>query len=414
MLRFLNSRELGVNDPLVFYRAESTRRVLNLGLSEEKSVEKQFTGNVNTLDVDLIEKRYLLAGGADGYIIIYDTFNTSGSVKYTCPSVGTIALNNRHRHKFHVDTVLWYPLDTGMFTSSGTDCLLKVWDTNRLKPADEYQFSGIVYNHHMSPIATRHCLIAVACQSSSVKLVDLKSGSATHGLKGHSKGVYSVKWSPYNEFTLASAGADCKILLWDIRNAKGSLLEFDQYNGKPPENTAGSDCTAHSRPVTGLQFSSDGLWLVSCGIDKMIRVWCTSTGRKTNVDIPLAYPSKKTAQFAVSQGCSNNLIFMPNGKSVDVFDMTTGKLQYALNGHFKQAICCYYHPDYHELYSGGSDRNILVWTSQTHNNHINYIVKKTVKRQKLDTQTLPNTTTSNVEQTVSSATADNWSSDEET
>ena len=75
-----------------------------------------------------------------------------------------------------------------------------------LQPADQYEFSSVVCNHHMSPVATRHCLIAVATQSSSVKLVDLKSGSATHSLKGHSKGVFSVKWSPYNEFVLASAG----------------------------------------------------------------------------------------------------------------------------------------------------------------------------------------------------------------
>ena len=75
----------------------------------------------------------LLSGGADGYIVIHDLCNMSGSVKYTCPSVGTIALNNRHRHKYSVETVLWYPLDTGMFTSSGTDKILKIWDTNRLK-----------------------------------------------------------------------------------------------------------------------------------------------------------------------------------------------------------------------------------------------------------------------------------------
>lgn len=75
----------------------------------------------------------LLAGGSDGYIAIYDTSALPGLERYTYPSVGTIALNNKHRHKFSVETVNWYPLDTGLFTSSGTDCLLKVWDTNRLK-----------------------------------------------------------------------------------------------------------------------------------------------------------------------------------------------------------------------------------------------------------------------------------------
>jgi hypothetical protein len=57
MLRFLNSRESGVSDPIQFYRAETTRRVFNLGLSENKEFERLFAGNINTLDVDLIESR---------------------------------------------------------------------------------------------------------------------------------------------------------------------------------------------------------------------------------------------------------------------------------------------------------------------------------------------------------------------
>ncbi|XP_045157831.2 DNA excision repair protein ERCC-8-like [Mercenaria mercenaria] len=412
MLRFLNSRESGVSDPLQFYRAETTRRVFNLGLSENKDFERLFAGNINTLDVDLIERRYLLAGGADGFIIIYDICNTTGEVKYTCPSVGSIALNNRHRHKFSVETVLWYPLDTGMFTSSGTDKLLKIWDTNRLKPADQYEFSGVVCNHHMSPIATKHCLIAVATQSSSVKLVDLKSGSSTHSLKGHNKGVFNVKWSPYHEFILASAGADNKIFLWDIRNAKGSLLDFDQYNGKPPKNTIiDNGVTAHSRPVTGLQFSADGLHLVSCGLDNKVQVWCTRTGRNMNLKISVPNSGTRTAQFAISQGSTPDLIFMPNGKSIDAYDICTGERQYTLHGHFRQVNCCYYHPDFHELYSGGGDRNILVWGPRT-GTSVNYICKKEANSVK---QEPGNDLIVNVEQnTALAATADSWSSDEET
>lgn len=72
------------------------------------------------------------------------------------------------------------------------------------QPADEYEFSGIVYSHHMSPVATTHCLVAVGCHSSTLKLVDLKSGSATHMLKGHKKSILTVRWSPKNEYLLVS------------------------------------------------------------------------------------------------------------------------------------------------------------------------------------------------------------------
>ena len=72
------------------------------------------------------------------------------------------------------------------------------------QPADEYEFSGIVFCHDMSPVATKHCLIAVGSNSSTLKLVDLKSGSSTHMLKGHRQSVMAVKWAPHNEFQLAS------------------------------------------------------------------------------------------------------------------------------------------------------------------------------------------------------------------
>ena len=68
--------------------------------------------------------------------------------------------SNRHVHKRSVETVQWYPHDTGMFTSSSMDMKLKIWDTNTLVPADVFEFDKPIYNHDMSPIATKHTLIA--------------------------------------------------------------------------------------------------------------------------------------------------------------------------------------------------------------------------------------------------------------
>lgn len=41
--------------------------------------------------------------------------------------------NHPDVHKYSVETVQWYPHDTGMFTSSSFDKTLKVWDTNTLQ-----------------------------------------------------------------------------------------------------------------------------------------------------------------------------------------------------------------------------------------------------------------------------------------
>lgn len=172
-----------------------------------------------------------------------------------------------------------------------------------------------------------------------------------------------------------------------------------------------SGISSHSRPVTGLQFSPDGLHLVSCGIDNKVRVWCTSTGKNTNLDISVPNSGIRNVQFAVS-GTTPDLIFMPNGKSIDAIDICTGKRQYTLHGHFRNVNCCYYHPDYHELFTGGSDRNILVWTPKT-GASVNYLYKKEVRTVKQEPLSVSNVT--NSEQSVSLAvTADSWSSDEDT
>lgn len=75
----------------------------------------------------------LLAGAADGVIVVYDLHNLGGEPKYTFPMVCSAGKSNRYRHKKSIETVQWFPIDTGMFLSSGTDKILKVWDTNVLK-----------------------------------------------------------------------------------------------------------------------------------------------------------------------------------------------------------------------------------------------------------------------------------------
>lgn len=41
--------------------------------------------------------------------------------------------SSQYVHKFSVETVQWYPYDTGMFVSSAFDKTMKVWDTETLK-----------------------------------------------------------------------------------------------------------------------------------------------------------------------------------------------------------------------------------------------------------------------------------------
>ncbi|XP_033828006.2 DNA excision repair protein ERCC-8 [Periophthalmus magnuspinnatus] len=362
MLGFLSSRRAGLDDPLRLRRAESTRRVLSLQLNPDRDVDRIHGNGINTIDIDVVEGRYMLSGGADGVIVIYDLENFTGKTQYTCKAICTVGRSNRHVHKFSVETVQWYPYDTGMFVSSSFDKTMKIWDTETLKPAEIFEFETNVYSHHLSPIARKHSLIAVGSKNPKIQLCDMKSGSKIHVLQGHRAEVLSVRWSPRYEYILASASADSKVKVWDVRRATGSLFTLDQHNGDKSKASTEAANTAHNGRANGLCFTGDGLYLLTTGTDDRMRLWNSASGENTLVNYgKVCNESRKRLQFCVSKGCSPEFVFVPCGSSVAVYTLHTGEMVTMLRGHYNNVDCCEFHPDYQELYSGGKDCNILAW-----------------------------------------------------
>ncbi|KAG8011938.1 Elongation of very long chain fatty acids protein 7 [Nibea albiflora] len=213
MLGFLAARQAGLDDPLRLRRAESTRRVLSLKLNPDRDVDRIHGNGINTIDIDSIEGRYMLSGGADGVIVVYDLENFSGKPQYTCKAVCTVGRSSRHVHKFSVETVQWYPYDTGMFVSSSFDKTMKVWDTETLKV--NY---GKVCNESRKRLqftVSRGCspeFVFVPC-GSSVAVYALHTGELVTMLRGHYNNVDCCEFHPdYQE--LYTGGKDCNILAW--------------------------------------------------------------------------------------------------------------------------------------------------------------------------------------------------------
>ncbi|KAJ7335935.1 hypothetical protein JRQ81_013876 [Phrynocephalus forsythii] len=362
MLSFLSARQTGLDDPLRLRRAESTRRVLSLELNKDKDIERIHGSGINTLDIEPVESRYMLSGGSDGVIVLYDLENLGGKPCYTCKAVCTVGRSHPDVHKFSVETVQWYPYDTGMFTSSSFDKTLKIWDTNTLQPADVFNFEGTVYSHHMSPIATKHLLIAVGTRSPKVQLCDLKSGSCSHILQGHKQEVLAVSWSPRNEYILATASADSRVKLWDVRRASACLLTLDQHNGEKSKVSSEAVNTAHNGRVNGLCFTTDGLHLLTIGTDDRMRLWNSFSGENTLVNYGKVFnESRKGVKFAVSRGCSPEFVFVPYSSTIAVYSVYSGDLITMLKGHYSSVDCCVFQPNFQELYTCGRDGNILAW-----------------------------------------------------
>ncbi|RUS19598.1 hypothetical protein BC937DRAFT_87220, partial [Endogone sp. FLAS-F59071] len=124
MNRSLLDRELGIERPNVLKTQEITRRVYALDLSRTKSVATLHDGPVNCLDIENVEGRYMLSGGSDTSIHLYDLEERP---------IQSTAEVPRNSHIYGVSGVSWYPFDTGMFLSSSFDHTIKVWDTNTMQ-----------------------------------------------------------------------------------------------------------------------------------------------------------------------------------------------------------------------------------------------------------------------------------------
>ncbi|ORX61420.1 WD40 repeat-like protein [Hesseltinella vesiculosa] len=317
-------------------------------------------GGVNGLDIETVEQRYLMSGGADGRIHIYDLQVSSRKKVTKIPPIASVS--RADRHLYAVSSVSWYPFDTGMFISSSYDQTIRVWDTNEMNVACTFPLDSLVHCQAISPIAS-HSLVAAAAAEPRIRLCDLRSGAFTHSLSDHVGEVYSCLWSPSQEFTLYSGGSDGTVRVWDIRRASACLASLDQENGADP---LGETNTAHGgRPVNGLTASADGQYLVTLGKDEKIRLWDTTTGKNMLVNYGSYFRNryKSRLQPVISDAdVWPPLLFVPSDdQQVLVYGLLDGKLTKRLRGAYGRVTCVEQRASHQEIYSGSNEGDILVW-----------------------------------------------------
>lgn len=307
---------------------------------------------VGCLALDKFDGRLLLSGGAGGSVRIWDLEDCAGPHRlHTFRPVTTIARSTPdgsagQGHSHGITHLAFYPFDAEAFLSSSYDKSLKLWSTHRAALTAEFDLNATIYSHSMSPIAD-HVLVACATQHSNVRLVDLKSGSAVQGLVAHGGPVLCTSWSPRHPHVLVSGHADGRVRLWDVRRAGGVIALLDQEDplgfvhrfGHAAAAGVGwagtwhfrASAQAHDEAVNGLQWTDDGRYLLSAGLDGRVRVWDAATGSNTLASFGplLQNPHARTVSFFVSpSGLSTHrdLIFWPNQHEILVLDLHGGDL----------------------------------------------------------------------------------------
>ncbi|KAK4559847.1 hypothetical protein RGQ29_008862 [Quercus rubra] len=331
---------------------------------------------------------------------------------------------HEHGHKYAISSAIWYPVDTGLFITGSHDHHINVWDTNTTQVVMNFKMPGKVYRTAMSSLATTHMLIAAGTEDVQVRLCDIASGAFSHTLSGHRDGVMTVEWSTSSEWVLVTGGCDGAIRFWDIRRA-GCFLVLDQSHSqlgrRPtiPEHSATNKAltskslssgqnlnakpraqqrklangngtkqspvgrmpakgslrqrlhpgmlssldraTAHYGAVTGLKATEDGMYLLSAGSDSRLRLWDVESGCNTLVNFEtVRLQAGKPIQLATSQDSA--LVFVPCMTAVKAFDVWSGNTSQTFRGHYEYVNSCWFSSQEQELYTGGNDKQILVWS----------------------------------------------------
>lgn len=216
---------------------------------------------------------------------------------------------------------------------------MKLFASETLRLSASFDLGSTVYSFATSQVAS-HLLVACASQHPTVRLVDLRSGSSTHALAGHSGSVLSVSWHPHGENILVSGGSDGAVRIWDVRRSASSLgvLDVDDaigvagYDGKGTGARRRERGKSHNGPVNGLSWTEDGRFLVSAGHDERMRVWDMSTGANTlanfgpglkNTTNTALYPVLAPAHLSPAE---QEIVYFPNPREILGFDLHSGKI----------------------------------------------------------------------------------------
>ena len=158
----------------------------------------------------------------------------------------------------------------------------------------------------------------------------------------HTASVLSAAWSPDGK-TLASAGEDSKIILWDATTRQ----------------PVGEPLAGHKGPVTGIAFSRDGGRLVTAGQDGTVIVWDARSRRA--VGEPIETRRGGVRSVAVDPDGSVLAIGSDDG-SVIFWDLSSRRrVGAALQGHSNAAQFVVFAPNGRSLASGGADGSVRVW-----------------------------------------------------
>ncbi len=380
-----------------------THSVERLRLSTKFEFASEHLNYSSCISLEEGEDRYLLSGGGDGKVLLYDLYDFNAPKSHATTNNAAIKckplLQSSLQHNKSISAIQWYPGDTGIFITSGYDGKLLVWDTNRFEVVYSFQLNVRkvckVFHARMHPNSSG--LIACALDDNLIRICDPRTGDSSQILSGHHLPVTRVEWSPVNHNHLVSSCYDGTIKLWDVRKAgiMAAILSFDLLQdhtavttsvtamrggiGSSTTNSSNDGmtmlnwkkdavCKAHDDSVMSIKYSSCGNYLLSSGNDHRVRLWDATSGKLFPTHYTFGCKSKLPYDIDIIPGISNaksDMLLFPSDddNSVTITDIntTTGTPLHALKGHVGRVQSVAYSKIFNRIVSASKDGLILLW-----------------------------------------------------
>lgn len=252
-----------------------------------------------------------------------------------------------HKLSGHSDSVfsVAYGYEGDFVASSSYDSTIRIWDTGTGNCIKIFDARSIDKDRSHAPVGAvalspNNEYIVGGLYSGEVVIWDFKSKDIVHILN-NSLPIRNISFSPKGD-KIVVGGVYQEAKVWDIQSGDVVLT-----------------LKGHTKCINSVIYTPDGSHILSVSDDNTIICWDAETGDRVwqvlNIDRPItsiAVNNEGTYVVAVSEDANYPLF---------ICDLKTGKILVSYHGMFIQAESVAFSPNGRHIVSGGIDGTIIVW-----------------------------------------------------